>query len=109
MISLGISLAAGIAALYTLVSIRFVLQSFAWVGRNQRWERSTHGLCPACGYDLRANVSGICPECGTRIERRAPNKAPAGLSLLSESQPWWVWTVVVAVMIFVVVLQSFLR
>jgi len=22
------------------------------------------GLCPACGYDLRANVSGVCPECG---------------------------------------------
>ena len=22
------------------------------------------GLCPACGYDLTANISGVCPECG---------------------------------------------
>ena len=22
------------------------------------------GLCRACGYDLRGNVSGVCPECG---------------------------------------------
>ncbi len=27
--------------------------------------RPRPGCCPACGYDLRGNVSGRCPECGT--------------------------------------------
>jgi hypothetical protein len=31
----------------------------------KRW-RARHGLCPSCGYDLRASV-GRCPECGTAI------------------------------------------
>ncbi len=34
------------------------------------WRRrppSVDGLCDACQYDLRGNVSGICPECGTVI------------------------------------------
>jgi hypothetical protein len=25
------------------------------------------GLCRACRYDLRGNVSGVCPECGTSV------------------------------------------
>jgi len=33
-----------------------------------RWRRAARrpkpGCCPACGYDLTANVSGVCPECG---------------------------------------------
>jgi hypothetical protein len=29
-----------------------------------RDRRRAGGLCPSCGYDLRANVSGVCPECG---------------------------------------------
>ena len=31
-------------------------------------ERRRRGLCVACGYDLRGNVSGACPECGTPHE-----------------------------------------
>jgi hypothetical protein len=33
--------------------------------RNVRRRRSSSGLCSACGYSLRGNVSGVCPECGT--------------------------------------------
>jgi hypothetical protein len=29
-----------------------------------RRRRRKSGRCPACGYDLTANVSGLCPECG---------------------------------------------
>ncbi|MDB5328933.1 MAG: hypothetical protein JWP03_84, partial [Phycisphaerales bacterium] len=39
-----------------------------WIrGLIRRWRRQrryTKGLCPACGYDLRA-TPGRCPECGT--------------------------------------------
>ena len=49
-----------------------------WVGRRcvravRRHERSKGGLCPSCGYDLRA-TPGRCPECG---------HVPAG-----EVSPW---------------------
>jgi hypothetical protein len=33
--------------------------------RRLRRLRRQLGLCPACGYDLRGNVSGVCAECGT--------------------------------------------
>ena len=32
--------------------------------RVSRRRQARLGLCRACGYDLRANVSGVCPECG---------------------------------------------
>lgn len=36
-------------------------------GPLRRWRWVRHGLCIACGYDLRGNESGVCPECGTDV------------------------------------------
>ena len=41
-----------------------------WLVRRRRLSRRrTRGLCPACGYDLRA-TPGRCPECGTAVEAK---------------------------------------
>jgi hypothetical protein len=46
-----------------------------WRGRRTR-SYSIRGLCPACGYDLRA-TPGRCPECGAEASE-SPSPAPGG-------------------------------
>jgi hypothetical protein len=37
-------------------------------GPMRRWRRMRRGLCVACGYNLKGNVTGVCSECGNKIE-----------------------------------------
>ena len=47
----------------SLAVLGAVLLALAW--RRRRWVRAHPGLCPACGYDLRASPER-CPECGAK-------------------------------------------
>lgn len=59
------------------VALWYVLDIFpfaiagAWLGSNPRKRRRdarrAAGLCAACGYNLRGNLSGYCPECGAVV------------------------------------------
>ena len=46
----------------------------AWRGVRVRHRRQEAGLCPACGYDLRA-TPGRCPECGAELKAGAEGAA----------------------------------
>ena len=45
--------------------------AFLWASDRAR-RRRRRGLCPACGYDLRASGER-CPECGTTVRRASPS------------------------------------
>jgi hypothetical protein len=43
-----------------------------WLARRRGWiGRRAAGLCPSCGYDLRAS-SERCPECGSTVSAASP-------------------------------------
>jgi hypothetical protein len=63
----------GICAPHWFIAIMLALPPLAWWlrfrRRRRRRQRLRHGLCEACGYDLRGSA-GRCPECGAA----APDK-----------------------------------
>jgi hypothetical protein len=61
----GVAAGALVVALVAAV-VQIVLNNL----EDRRHRRAARGLCPACGYSLRGNVSGVCPECGTPVEMR---------------------------------------
>jgi hypothetical protein len=78
-IATGVPLAACALVFVPTAGLRVLLMFFIWgpavaigIGASLharqmrlRRERAATGLCPSCGYDLRASL-GRCPECGMR-------------------------------------------
>jgi hypothetical protein len=57
--------------------ILFSILPLVWIRRTLRDRtRRAHGLCPHCGYDLRA-TPGRCPECGRDVPNASDDVHPA--------------------------------
>lgn len=54
-----------------------LLWGIPWLRHRRRKSRDWRGLCPACGYDLRASV-GRCPECGAEPPAPLGERASTG-------------------------------
>ena len=68
-----------VAPSHWLAAMIFGIPPVAWLvasRRRRKRDRSALGLCPACGYDLRA-TPGQCPECGTLPAAKGAATAPA--------------------------------
>jgi hypothetical protein len=71
--------------LWLLIPPCGVMPMVRWRFRCRQRTRGRHGLCVACGYDLRATAEAggallpICPECG--IERAHPSRAREQINL----------------------------
>ena len=59
-----------VAAPMWALAAPFAILPLAQMRRSvRRRRRAEKGLCPACGYDLRASRE-VCPECGERVQDR---------------------------------------
>lgn len=59
---------------WVLIGLAAIAPAHALIQQRVRSGRRRRGLCPHCGYDLRAS-SGQCPECGTPITETTPSAA----------------------------------
>lgn len=68
-------------AAIAFVACFFLARYFSWSARTRRRYalNIAKGLCPACGYDLTANMSGTCPECGRKTDRPLADRVPPPL------------------------------
>jgi hypothetical protein len=62
---------------HAVLALAFALPPVIWFVRRRRAARADAGLCPACGYDLRASEAR-CPECGETVARVVSDLAQSG-------------------------------
>jgi hypothetical protein len=63
-----------VTAVLPVSRIRWLIVQMRWLWNRKRRERLAKGLCPICGYDVRATPA-CCPECGTVGQERLQESA----------------------------------